>query len=146
MKLIPEEEVSYWLFFDQPQTLTGKRKYDCDVLAEVTGTVEEFLEVLELQLSNFRPHVAVRVHQNTQLKQLRTNPPTYLDPECGFAVADFSPNGIFREALKGTSKQWMQKREFSIENFLQWCHNGDGKLEETHQHYVTEDPKHDVTI
>ena len=144
---ILEEQLEYWLFLDKPQTLSGKRKYDMAVLAKVTATVGEFLVDFQRQLIKFRPHVAVRVHQNRMLKNLRMKPAAYLDPKSAFCTADFSQNGVFREALRGTQKQFMEKREFSIENFLQWTlKNGDpDKLEETHQHYVCEDPKHDVS-
>jgi len=78
---------------------------------------------------------------------MRTNPSTVLSPFCAFATADFSQNVLFREAMIGTSKQWMEKREFSLENFIQFTHAKDGDkflLEETHHHFVCEDPKHNV--
>ena len=97
----------------------------------------------------FVPHAAVRWHQNTECQKLRTNPATALSTICAFGTADFSQNVLFREAMIGTSKQWMQKREFSLENYIQHSHKKDGdkyKLEETHHHYICEDPKHNVRI
>ena len=43
----------------------------------------------------------------------------------------------------------MEKREFSLENFISHAHkvvDEVASLEETHQHYVCEDPKHDVLL
>ena len=99
------------------------------------------------QLLAFVPHVAVRWHQNPECQKLRKNPPSVLKAICAFATADFSQNVLFREAMVGTSKQWMEKREFSLENFIQFAFakiEDRFTLQETHHHYVCEDPKHNV--
>ena len=54
--------------------------------------------------------------------------------------------------MKGSTRLYvsdMEKREFSLENFISHAHkvvDEVASLEETHQHYVCEDPKHDVLL
>ena len=129
-----------------------KRKYEHPVWVKCSGTVEQFLSTLQVQLLKFKPHKIYQHMQNPEVKKLSIQANNLLHNLCCVAYWDYSENWKKHPGTSGIPLQYREMPEASLINGVIYTSGTPAEPDQTPviyrdlMHYISDDPKHDTCL